>query len=76
VPKLWVHQQKYSPKKSPCYHVYRGDCVLSTEDPYIETRVNMITGFLPCLSATIPHTVEEIALPNIYEAPSLIAKAP
>ena len=49
---------------------------MSTEDPYIETRVNMITGFLPCLSATIPQTVEEIALPNIYEAPSLIAKAP
>jgi hypothetical protein len=46
------------------------------KDPYIATRVSTITGFLPCLSATIPHTVEETALPNIYEAPSLIENAP
>jgi hypothetical protein len=50
--------------------------LVKEKGPYIATRVSTITGFLPYLSATIPHIVEESALPNIYEAPSLIENAP
>jgi hypothetical protein len=45
---------------------------LLKEYPYTAIRVITKTGFLPCLSATIPHTVEVSALPIIYDAPSTI----
>ena len=51
-----------------------GYAFLLKEDTYTEISVITITGFLPYLSATIPHNMEESALPNIYEAPSLITK--
>lgn len=45
---------------------------LFKNNPYTAIRVITRTGFLPCLSAMIPHNVEVSALPSIYEAPSLI----
>jgi hypothetical protein len=59
-------------RKSSYWIVQARVYALLKEYPYTEIRVITKTGFLPCLSATIPHTVEVSALPIIYEAPSTI----
>ena len=64
---------KLERNKSSYWGVQARPYALLKEYPYTAIRVITRTGFLPCLSATIPHSVEVSALPIIYEEPSTIA---